>query len=103
MNSDNLEFFKSLKVKGVSFDRRQDVIAKMDSLDRIVLKRERSNEYDGNAIAIYTIRNEQIGYIDREVSTELAAIMDEGRKVAASISRINGGSGTFMVLYWTST
>ncbi|MFB3170045.1 HIRAN domain-containing protein [Neobacillus sp. 179-C4.2 HS] len=93
MNGDNLEFFKSLKVKGVSFDRRQDVIAKMDSLDRIVLKRERSNEYDGNAIAVYTIRNEQIGYIDREVSTELAAIIDEGRKVVASISKIIGGGG----------
>ena len=62
-------------------------------MDRIVLRRERSNEYDRNAIAVYTIRNEQIGYIDKEASMELASVMDEGRKVAASISKIIGGSG----------
>lgn len=93
MSHDDLLFFKSLKVKGVSFENRQETIARLDVLDRIVLRRERSNEYDGNAIAVYTIRNEQIGFIEREVSAELAGIMDEGRRVVASISKIMGGSG----------
>ncbi|BCC16558.1 MULTISPECIES: HIRAN domain-containing protein [Bacillus cereus group] len=93
MNSEELLFFKSSKVKGVSFGKRQETIARIDVMDRIVLRRERSNEYDRNAIAVYTIRNEQIGYIDKEASMELASVMDEGRKVAASISKIIGGSG----------
>lgn len=95
MSVDDLKFFMSLKVKGVTFENRQDIISRMDVLDRIVLKRERDNEYDGAAIAVYTIRNEQIGYIDKEVSMELAKIIDQGRKVVASISKIMGGSGYY--------
>lgn len=88
-----MRFYARLKVAGVTFENRQSIIKNMDILDPIFLKRERSNPHDSNAIAVYHVNGQKIGYIPRENAKELAIIMDKGQEVRASISKLAGGNG----------
>ena len=51
------------KVVGVSFEGRQEVVAKLQMGDRIWLEREPFNPYDVNAIRVTRNNGEQIGYL----------------------------------------
>lgn len=64
------------KVVGVTFDNRQELIAKLQMGDRIWLEREPFNRYDTNAIKVTRNNGEQIGYISRHLARSLAPIMD---------------------------
>ncbi|WP_158582915.1 HIRAN domain-containing protein [Lysinibacillus yapensis] len=70
-----------IKVAGISYENRQEHIEKMTGEEEIELKREKENEFDENAIAIYvTLENgkEKIGYIPADLAGKLAKIMDSG-------------------------
>jgi hypothetical protein len=64
------------KVVGVTFENRQEVVAKLQMGDRVWLEREPANPYDFNAIKVSRNNGEQIGYINRHLATSLAPIMD---------------------------
>ena len=64
------------KVVGVSFENRQEVVARLLLGDRIWLQREPFNRYDTNAIKVTRNNGEQIGYISRPLARSLAPIMD---------------------------
>lgn len=57
-------------VSGVSF--RQDIVRTMKEDDRVVLRRDRDNEYDPNAIAIYTLAGDHVGFVSRKVAERFA-------------------------------
>ena len=86
------------KLVGVSFEGRQEVIAKMNKDDDIRFRREPDNGFDSNAIAvdalIYETKNKAkwtpIGYIARDKNAELALILDEGKEASIKISEITG-------------
>lgn len=72
---------------------RQKFISKLHEGDAIDLVRDPDNEYDPNAIEVYTGYN-QIGFISKDRAPELAPQMDKGYKVEAWVDRIlGGGSG----------
>lgn len=64
------------KVVGVTFENRQEVVAKLQMGDRVWLEREPFNAYDVNAIKVIRNNGEQIGYISRHLAVSLAPIMD---------------------------
>lgn len=64
------------KVVGVTFENRQEVIAKLQMGDRVWLEREPFNAYDVNAIKVTRNNGEQIGYISRHLARSLAPLMD---------------------------
>ncbi len=64
------------KVVGVSFEGRQEVVAKLQMGDRVWLEREPFNPYDTNAIRVTRNNGEQIGYISRHLASSLAPLMD---------------------------
>lgn len=64
------------KVVGVSFEGRQEVVAKLQMGDRIWLEREPFNPYDVNAIRVTRNNGEQIGYLSRHLARSLAPLMD---------------------------
>lgn len=64
------------KVVGVTFENRQEVIAKLQMGDRLWLEREPFNAYDVNAIKVTKNNGEQIGYISRHLARSLAPHMD---------------------------
>ncbi len=64
------------KVVGVTFEGRQEVVAKLKMGEQIVLRREPSNPYDTNAIRVERLDEEQIGFLNRHLAQELAPRFD---------------------------
>ena len=64
------------KVVGVTFENRQEVVARLQMGDRVWLEREPFNRYDTNAIKVICNNAEQIGYINRYLAQSLAPLMD---------------------------
>ena len=104
------------KLVGVSFEGRQDIIAdikeSIDAGDEVELRfrREPDNEYDKDAVAIDALTGggtvfddevaidvedewKHIGYIARDKNSELAGVLDAGKKASIKISDITGGDG----------
>ena len=56
-----------LKVVGVQYDGRLQVVAKLKINERVLLRREPTNPYDSNAIRVERLTGEQIGFFKRKV------------------------------------
>ncbi len=77
------------KVRGVS--EYQDVAEAVDTGDFLVLRRESDNEFDDNAIAIWSDQG-QVGYVGARLAEDLAPEMDAGRSHYATVTEVTGGS-----------
>lgn len=64
------------KVVGVSFDGRQETIARLHEGDRVWLEREVNNSFDSNAIAVCRSNGEKFGYLNRELAANVAPYFD---------------------------
>ena len=58
------------KVVGVTFDGRQDIIAKMPPMATVILVWDRNNAYDKNAVGVY-YQNQNIGYLNKDLAKTL--------------------------------
>ena len=59
------------KVVGVTFVRRQEIVARLQKGDRVWLEMEPSNPYDRNAIKVCCSNGEQIGYLNRHLAASI--------------------------------
>ncbi|MEE0434206.1 MAG: single-stranded-DNA-specific exonuclease RecJ [Peptococcaceae bacterium] len=82
------------KLKGVSFDDRQSIIAHLSAGEELALLREHQNPADANAIACLTQGGEKIGYLSREIAAQLAPLMDLGAIYSAHLEQITGDDDT---------
>jgi single-stranded-DNA-specific exonuclease len=79
------------RVVGVTFNGRQEVIARLAICEDILLKREPTNPYDHNAISVERQNGQLIGYINRYLAATLAPFLDAHRTtVPASIQCLTG-------------
>lgn len=82
------------KVAGVTYEGRQEHIARMSAGLPVQLKPEPDNPYDPNAIAVYVgIDWEDVpkaGYIPREFAAILAPLC-EGEAVIGRVVEVTGG------------
>lgn len=78
------------KLKGVSFEDRQSVIAQLQAGAALALLREHQNPADINAIACLTQDGEKIGYLSRSIAAQLAPLMDLGATYSARLEQITG-------------
>ena len=78
------------KLRGVSFDDRQERIAELTAGASLALLREPNNPADGNAIACLTESGDKIGYLSRQIAAQLAPLMDLGATYHAEVSQITG-------------
>jgi len=78
------------KIVGVTFDNRQEHIAKLELGQQLLLKREPENPYDLNAIRVETNSGEMIGYLRAELAKELASAIDNGRCYHCLLAAITG-------------
>lgn len=90
--------FESLYTKVVGVTRknkdgvsRQDILASCSVGDKLVLMRDKFNEYDENAIEVLTVNYQQLGYLNRKVAANLAPLMDSGFTLYCEIENITGG------------
>ena len=87
------------KVAGVSYDNRQQLlqfIATRRPEDLTVyLRRDRANTYDRYAVAVVVgIRNigyAHIGYLPKGIAQSMAAVIDNGIELKATLTQITGG------------
>ena len=84
------------KVVGVTFDNpdgrnRQDIIAHLSQSSKIHLERDRGNAYDSNAVKVVDIDGNQLGFLSKEISADLAPRLDKGAVFNVSISSLTGG------------
>lgn len=80
------------RVVGVTFDNRQEVIARLSEGERVSLIREPDNAFDPDAVKVVRWDHKQIGYLDREVVKILAPKMDfYKRPIIATVKRLIGG------------
>jgi hypothetical protein len=86
------------RVKGVTFEGRQNVVAQLSVGEKLLLRREPQNPHDKNAIRVERVDGQQVGYIDRELAFHLAYPFDKyGKPVPATVVELTGGrdSGTY--------
>ena len=76
------------KIQGVSY--YQDTLKKCKVGDTLKLKREPSNQYDKYAVAIYTLDNELLGYINKYHNMRLNLDLDSGLEFGVVIKAITG-------------
>jgi len=80
------------KLTGVTFERRQELLADLTLEDELELRRDPRNAYDSNACAVYSVRhNQQVGFLNRDLAAVLAPALDAGTVYHIEIGSITGG------------
>jgi hypothetical protein len=81
------------KVVGVTFEGRQEVVARLHLGEQIFLRREPSNRYDPNAICVERLNREQIGYLNRYLAAAIAHCLDaHGVPIEGTVINLTGSS-----------
>jgi len=84
-----------IKLSGVTFEGRQEIISKLKLDEKIYLKRNPLNEYDKYAIKVFTRyeeKNIQIGWIPKSIAKIISPEIDAGVKWSGKINKIIGGN-----------
>lgn len=78
------------KLRGVTYENRQDVIAKMAVGESLDFMREYQNSADKNAIACFRKNGEKCGYLSRRIAAQFAPVMDIGGHITGIVEEITG-------------
>lgn len=78
------------KVVGVTFEGRQRYVRQTREGERLKLERDRYNEYDRNAIKVINSSGNTLGFISKELASDMAPQMDRGIIYTATVSNITG-------------
>ncbi len=79
------------KVVGVTFEGRQEVVARLQMGDKVWLEMEPDNPYDNNAIKVCRENGEQIGYINRHLAADIVHYFRAyGYPVQGKVSMLTG-------------
>lgn len=89
---DYLPGFKiETKVVDVTYDEHEPVVAQLCVGEEVFLRRDAYSSYDPNAISVERASGEQIGYINKHITVDLAPKFDRnGDSVSAIITAIIG-------------
>lgn len=63
-----------------------------DRREKLQLRRERTNSYDANAIAVLTSTGLKLGHLPREIAARFGPLLDDGYDVRAFKTRETWGS-----------
>lgn len=78
------------KVVGVTYENRQSYIKDMKIGDDILLVRDYNNPYDKNAISVINSKGYQIGFLSKELASQLSTSIENGTRYKAKVSNITG-------------
>lgn len=89
------------RVSGVTYDKRQELLQFIASRNpeelTVYLQRDRANTHDRYAVAVVIgikdIGYAHIGYLAKGVSQSMAAVIDKGIQLKATLAQITGGYG----------
>lgn len=72
-------------IKGVFFVKGHEALQSVSVGDQLLWEREPDNRYDKNAIIVMNSKREKIGYLPKEVSKDIVAMMSENEIKALSV------------------
>jgi single-stranded-DNA-specific exonuclease len=81
------------KVVGVTFDNRQQLIARLITGQLLEVKRQKDNQFDINAIVLQTTDGNEIGFLKADIAKFLAPVIDSGVKYQATVTMVTGQVG----------
>ena len=85
------------KIVGVTFEDRQRLISRLNrrgelaSGTRLRLVPEPDNCYDPYAVKVVTMKDEQLGYISKEINKNIHINLLRGRQYFVTVSSVSGG------------
>lgn len=88
--SERVDDFYS-KVVGVTFEGRQRFIPGLRAGQELEYRRDRYNPYDSNAVGLYDAYGNQIGFLSKDVASQVAPKMDAGKRYRITVSQVTGG------------
>lgn len=77
------------KIRGVSYENRQELIKKLVVGQHLQLYRDLDNKYDDNAIAVYC-GTDHLGFINKNMSPKLIDCMKQGKDIFVVVEAITG-------------
>ncbi|PKQ37105.1 MAG: single-stranded-DNA-specific exonuclease RecJ [Actinobacteria bacterium HGW-Actinobacteria-1] len=80
------------KLAGVTFEGRQDIIARLTEGTPLRLERQPENPYDPNACALFDPFGDQVGFFNRMLAGALAPYIDAGVEYDVSVTEVTGGA-----------
>ncbi len=81
------------KLAGVSFEGRQDVVARLETGSTLRVVRQPDNAFDPNAIALLDPTGAQVGFFNRRLAAALAPVVDGGVAFEVTVTEVTGGEG----------
>lgn len=79
------------KLAGVTFEGRQDTVARLVPGAPLRLVRQPDNPHDANACALVDTHGEQVGFLNRRLAAELAPVIDAGVAYDVEVTEVTGG------------
>jgi single-stranded-DNA-specific exonuclease len=80
------------KLAGVTFEGRQEIVARLAEGTPLRLDRHTHNEFDACACALFDPQGDQVGYLNRRLAAVLAPAIDAGADYEVVVSDVTGGS-----------
>jgi len=80
------------KLAGVTFEGRQETIARLVTDTPLRLERQPENEFDVNACALFDPFGEQVGFFNRRLAMALAPYVDAGVEYDIVVADVTGGA-----------
>jgi len=80
------------KLAGVTFEGRQESVARLTEGTPLRLERQPDNEYDSNACALYDPFGDQVGFFNRRLAAALAPFVDAGVEYDVTVTDVTGGA-----------
>ncbi len=85
-----------VKVAGVIFENRQEIISNLYPREAIRLVRDPNNSHDQYAVKIETLDGEQIGFVPRAYSAQVSALLDSiGGTIIGWVHDLPGGTNNY--------
>ena len=78
------------KLAGVTFEGRQEAVARLEPGALLRLERQPANEHDHNAIALFDAVGEQVGFFNRRLAAALAPVIDGGAAFEVTVTDVTG-------------
>jgi single-stranded-DNA-specific exonuclease len=79
------------KLAGVTFEGRQDRVARLGPGTPLRLVRQPDNPYDQWACAVFDPTGDQVGFLNRRLAAALAPAIDRGADYDVSVTDVTGG------------
>ena len=97
------------KIVGVTFqnpngrERQQLLLMLQNKMNQnpnhiILLRRDNKNPHDKNAVAVFNIQGDQLGFLSRNVAKTIAPLMDKGTYISIKALQVTGGESRYLGL-----